>query len=57
MDKLNPYFGLVGRVLQSIMFMKNLAVAGGFLMLAAYGPGALALDNRSKGRGAATSTA
>ena len=43
--------------MESIMFMKNLAVAGGFLMLAAYGPGALALDNRSKGRGAATSTA
>ncbi len=43
--------------MQSIMFMKNLAVAGGFLVLAAYGPGALALDNRSKSRGAATSTA
>ncbi len=43
--------------MQSIMFMKNLAVAGGFLALAAYGPGALALDNRSKSRGAATSTA
>jgi len=43
--------------MQSIMFMKNLAVAGGFLMLAACGPGALALDNRSKPRGAATSTA
>ncbi len=43
--------------MQSIMFMKNLSVAGGFLLLAAYGPGALALDNRGKSRGAATSTA
>lgn len=28
-------------------FMKNLAIAGGFLMLFAQGPGAYALDNRS----------
>ena len=39
---------------ESIMFMKNLSIAGGFLMLAAYGPGALALDNRSKSHGVAT---
>ena len=38
--------------MQSIMFMKNLSVAGGFLLLAAYGPGALALDNRKASRGA-----
>jgi putative oxidoreductase len=37
--------------MQSIMFMKNLSVAGGFLLLAAYGPGALALDNRKASRG------
>ncbi len=43
--------------MESIMFMKNLSVAGGFLLLAAYGPGALALDNRGKSRGAASSTA
>ncbi|MGH8163185.1 MAG: DoxX family protein [Rhodanobacteraceae bacterium] len=29
---------------QSINFMKNIAIAGGFLVLAAYGPGAIALD-------------
>jgi putative oxidoreductase len=29
------------------MFFKNLALAGGFLMLATNGAGALALDNRS----------
>lgn len=28
------------------MFMKNVAIAGGFLMLVAQGPGAYALDNR-----------
>ena len=43
--------------MQSIMFMKNLAVAGGLLALAAYGPGALALDNRSRHRSTAAGTA
>jgi putative oxidoreductase len=33
--------------IQSIMFMKNLAIGGGFLFLVAYGPGAYALDNRA----------
>ena len=32
--------------MQTIMFMKNLALAGGFLLLVAQGPGAWALDNR-----------
>ena len=31
---------------QSIMFMKNIAIAGGFLFLVANGPGSWALDNR-----------
>jgi len=31
---------------QMINFMKNLTIAGGFLVLAGAGPGALALDNR-----------
>lgn len=30
-----------------IMFMKNIAIAGGFLFLVANGPGAYALDNRT----------
>ena len=29
---------------QAINFMKNIAIAGGFLVLAAFGPGAVALD-------------
>lgn len=33
---------------QMISFMKNVAIAGGFLMIVAYGAGAYALDNRSK---------
>lgn len=33
---------------QSIMFMKNLAIAGGFLVLVATGPGSWALDNRAE---------
>ncbi len=33
--------------MQMIMFMKNLAIAGGFLGLVASGPGGWALDNRS----------
>lgn len=32
--------------MQMINFMKNFAIAGGFLVLAAAGPGAFALDNR-----------
>lgn len=32
--------------MQSIMFMKNLSMAGGFLVLAAFGPGALSVDAR-----------
>jgi putative oxidoreductase len=32
--------------LQSLMFMKNIAIAGGFLFLVAHGPGAYALDNK-----------
>lgn len=37
---------------QSIMFWKNLAMAGGFLQVAAFGPGAVALDNRKPRRAA-----
>ena len=33
-------------MMQMINFMKNLTIAGGFLVLAGSGPGALALDNR-----------
>ena len=31
------------------MFMKNLSIAGGFLMLAAFGPGILSVDARRAG--------
>ena len=37
-----------GDQMQMIMFMKNIAIAGGFLFLVANGPGALALDNRTR---------
>jgi putative oxidoreductase len=33
-----------GNQMQTIMLMKNLAIAGGFLALAAAGPGAFAMD-------------
>ncbi|ABV36760.1 transporter [Shewanella sediminis HAW-EB3] len=33
---------------EMISFMKNLAIAGGFLMIFANGPGSYALDNRLK---------
>ena len=36
-----------GDQMQTIMFMKNLAIAGGFLGLVASGPGSWALDNRA----------
>lgn len=32
---------------QTIMFMKNFAIAGGFLFLVAHGPGSYALDNKN----------
>jgi putative oxidoreductase len=35
-----------GDMMQMINFMKNIAIAGGFLVLAGSGPGAYALDNR-----------
>ena len=38
----------LGEQIQFIMFMKNIAISGGFLFLVANGPGALALDNRMK---------
>ncbi len=34
---------------QSILFMKNLAIAGGFLILARFGAGEFSLDNRASG--------
>ncbi|BAW81161.1 hypothetical conserved protein [Candidatus Nitrosoglobus terrae] len=34
--------------IQSIMFMKNLAIAGGLLLLAAYGGGNLSIDAKRK---------
>lgn len=36
----------LGDRMQTINLMKNLTIAGGFLVLAGAGPGALALDNR-----------
>jgi putative oxidoreductase len=35
-----------GDMMQMINFAKNITIAGGFLVLAGAGPGALALDNR-----------
>ena len=40
------FHGNLGDQTQFIMFMKNIAIAGGFLFLVASGPGVLALDNR-----------
>jgi putative oxidoreductase len=37
-----------GDQMQMIMFMKNIAIAGGFLMIVSQGAGAYSLDNRSK---------
>jgi putative oxidoreductase len=38
--------------LEMVHFMKDLAIAGGFLTLTAHGPGAWSLDARWRGRGA-----
>ena len=39
-----------GDQMQMIMFMKNIAIAGGFLMIVSLGGGAFSLDNRLKNR-------
>lgn len=39
-----------GDQMQMIMFMKNISIAGGFLMIVSLGGGAFALDNRSNNR-------
>jgi len=39
-----------GDQMQRIMFMKNVSIAGGFLMIVALGAGAFSLDNRARGR-------
>ncbi|MBL4851829.1 MAG: DoxX family protein [Gammaproteobacteria bacterium] len=36
---------------QSIMFMKNIAIAGGLLFLVAHGAGILSVDNRQRAHG------
>jgi putative oxidoreductase len=33
-------------MINQIMLMKNVTIAGGFLLLAVYGPGALSVDAR-----------
>ena len=38
--------------MQQILFLKNVAIAGGFLTLAAYGAGAWSLDARGAAKGA-----
>jgi len=38
-----------GDQVQTIFFMKNLSIAGGFLMLVAFGPGWLSIDARRTG--------
>jgi putative oxidoreductase len=47
-----PAQGLEGyeRVGQIINFQKNLAIAGGFLLLATFGPGRLSVDERAVSR-------
>lgn len=41
------HFHLADRM-QQIMFMKNISIAGGLLVLASFGAGACSLDNRKK---------
>ncbi len=45
----------LGDQMQFILFMKNVAIAGGFLFLARSGPGELSIDNYRSGAVGATS--
>jgi putative oxidoreductase len=38
-----------GDQMQTIMFLKNLALAGGFLMIVSHGAGPYSIDNRARG--------
>ena len=40
-----------GDQMQMIMFLKNLALAGGFLMIVSHGAGPYSIDNRNGSRG------
>lgn len=40
------FHGQLGDPMQAIVFWKNVAMAGGFVLLAANGPGALSVDGR-----------
>jgi len=42
---------VMNAVIQQIMFLKNLAMMGGLLVLAAMGPGGLSIDGRSSATG------
>jgi putative oxidoreductase len=42
------FHGNFGDQMQMIMFMKNLAIAGGFLMIVALGAGPWSIDNRNR---------
>ena len=47
----------LGDQMQSILFMKNVAIAGGFLLLIARGPGEWSLDARAESLGRPTRSA
>lgn len=42
------FHGNLADQMQSILFLKNVAIAGGFLVLAAHGPGAWSVDARRR---------
>ncbi len=44
------FHGNIGDQMQMIMLMKNVAIAGGFLMIVSQGGGAYSLDNRLNNR-------
>lgn len=44
------FHGNLGDQMQFILFFKNIAMAGGFLVLAAHGAGAFSLDAKFEGR-------
>jgi putative oxidoreductase len=42
------FHGNVGEQMQYIQFMKNIALAGGFLMIVSHGAGPYSIDNRQR---------
>lgn len=45
-EALEGYFGFIGALIGQLLFLKNITIAGGFLVLAGFGAGTISIDAR-----------